>query len=174
MNRGHVTAVLIVGVVLFIGVMQSSAQQGNNGQSEVQRGFDIAPVPLNPDGKNRSLVGLGSYYVNGPSDCVGCHTGDTGHLGGGVDFGIVLTRNLTPDAAGEPAGLTLSQFKDVMRYGTDFKGIDPDIGGDPGILIIMPWLAYRHGTDRYLEAIYEYLRSIPCIEGGPGYTSPRC
>ena len=157
MNRPFVNALLVGGVLVFIGVMRSSAQQGNNGESEVQRGFDIAPVHLNLAGKNRSLVGLGSYYVNGPSDCVGCHSGDTGHLGGGVDFDVVLTRNLTPDAAGNPAGLTLSEFKAVMRLGTDFKGIDPNVGGNPGFLIIMPWIAYQHGTDRYLEAIYELL-----------------
>ena len=174
MQQTFVKALLVIAVIVFIGVMRSSAQQGNNGESEVQRGFDIAPVNLDLAGKNRSLVGLGSYYVNGPSDCVGCHTGDTGYLGGGVNFGPVFSSNLTPDAAGNPAGLTLSEFKEVMRFGTDFKGIDPDIAGDPGILIVMPWQAYRHGTERYLEAVYEYLRSIPCVEGGPGYTSPRC
>ena len=35
--------------------------QGDGGESEIQRGFQIAPVPLNLAGKNRSLVGLGSY-----------------------------------------------------------------------------------------------------------------
>ena len=133
MKRNIVNTLLVGAVVLLMGAMQSSAQQGANGESEVQRGFDIAPVPLDLAGKNRSLVGLGSYYVNGPSDCIGCHTGDTGHLGGGQDFGGIFTRK-----------------------------------------VIMPWLAYQHGTNRYLEALYAYLRSIPCIEGGPGYTSPRC
>jgi hypothetical protein len=169
MKRSIVNGLLAGAAVLLMGTIQSSAQQGNSGESEVQRGFDIAPVTLDLDGKNRSLVGLGSYYVNGPSDCVGCHTGSTGHLGGGVDFGVVFTRNLTPDAHGLPAGLTFSEFVQVMRQGTDFKGLFP-----PGPLIIMPWEAYRHGTDRYLEAIYEYLRSIPCIEGGPGQPSSRC
>jgi hypothetical protein len=126
-------------------------------------------VPLNLAGKNRSLVGLGSYYVNGPSDCVGCHGSETGYLGGGNVFGPVQARNLTPDAAGLPAGLTLEAFKQVMRSGTDFKGLFP-----PGPLIVMPWPAYQHGTERWTEAVYEYLSAIPCVEGGPGYTSPRC
>ncbi|HKD60474.1 MAG TPA: hypothetical protein VKB47_08435 [Terracidiphilus sp.] len=43
-------------------------------QSKVQIGFDIAPVPLNLEGKNRHLVGLGSYIVNAQSDCNGCHS----------------------------------------------------------------------------------------------------
>jgi hypothetical protein len=91
------------------------------------------------------------------------------YLGGGRPFGPVFSRNLTPDFAGLPAGLTLEQFKEVLRFGTDFKGIAP-----PGTLIVMPWPAYQHGTERWMEAIYEYLRAVPCVEGGPGHTSPRC
>jgi hypothetical protein len=148
--------------------------QGDNGQSEVQRGFDIVAgmnLPLDLSRKNRSLVGQGSYYVNGISDCVGCHSGPNGYLSGGVNFGPATSRNLTPDAEGLPAGLTKAQFVEVMRFGTDFK---PSVAPPGPTLIIMPWPAYRHGTDRYLDAIYEYLRSIPCLEGGPGQTPNRC
>jgi hypothetical protein len=78
-------------------------------ESKIQRGFEIAPVPLNLEGKNRALVGLGSYIVNGQGDCNGCHSagpqtefvpgsnpyflGQTEkinpatYLGGGRDFG---------------------------------------------------------------------------------------
>jgi len=48
--------------------------QGEDSQSEIQQGFAIAPVPLNLEGKNRSLVGLGSYIVNAQGDCNGCHS----------------------------------------------------------------------------------------------------
>ena len=174
-NRRINIGLALSAVCLLVTVQASSLNgQGNsganNGQSEVQRGFDIAPVELDLAGKNRSLVGLGSYYVNGVSDCVGCHTADMGeYLGGGDQFGPVLSRNLTPDAAGRPAGLTLEQFKEVLQFGTDFKGIDP-----PGPLIVMPWPSYRHGTEQWMEAVYEYLRAIPCVEGGPGNDAPRC
>jgi hypothetical protein len=43
-------------------------------ESRIQRGFDIAPVPLDLEGKNRALVGLGSYIVNAVGDCNGCHS----------------------------------------------------------------------------------------------------
>jgi hypothetical protein len=43
-------------------------------ESKIQRGFEIAPVHLNLEGKNRELVGLGSYIVNGQGDCNGCHS----------------------------------------------------------------------------------------------------
>lgn len=43
-------------------------------ESRIQRGFEIAPVPLNLNGKNHALVGLGSYIVNAVGDCNGCHS----------------------------------------------------------------------------------------------------
>ena len=163
-------AAMCLGVVAYVPVVQG---QANSGQSEVQIGFDIAPVRLDLKGKNRGLVGLGSYYVNGPSDCLGCHSGPNGYLSGGVPFGTapnqVFSRNLTPDSNGLPAGLTFEQFEQVIRLGTDFKNLAP-----PGPLVVMPWPAYRHGTDHYVRALYEYLSSIPCIEGGPGSPANRC
>src|ERR1700694_1318577 len=43
-------------------------------KSKVAIGFSIAPVTLNLAGKNKALVGLGSYIVNGQGDCNGCHS----------------------------------------------------------------------------------------------------
>jgi len=45
-------------------------------EAKIEQGFDIAPVPLNLVGRNRALVGLGSYIVNALADCNGCHTRD--------------------------------------------------------------------------------------------------
>ncbi|HZT36427.1 MAG TPA: hypothetical protein VFA28_00915 [Bryobacteraceae bacterium] len=52
------------------------ADEGNNDESKIQQGFAIAPVPLNLAGRNRALVGLGSYIVNALADCNGCHSAD--------------------------------------------------------------------------------------------------
>src|SRR5438128_1959045 len=83
-------------------------KDGNDEASEIKRGFAIAPVPLNLEGKNRALVGLGSYIVNAQGDCDGCHSAGppteflpggnpyfgqpekinpATYLGGGRDFG---------------------------------------------------------------------------------------
>jgi hypothetical protein len=93
-------------------------------------------------------------------------------MSGGNVFGPVLSRNLTPDRFGLPGGLTFAQFEQVIRLGTDFKNLAPTPPGNQ--LIVMPWPAYRHGTDRYVQALYEYLSAIPCIEGGPGIPANRC
>src|SRR6266849_8696019 len=45
----------------------------DEGDSRIQQGLAIAPVPLNLDGKNRALVGLGSYIVNATVPCNECH-----------------------------------------------------------------------------------------------------
>ncbi len=177
---------------LSLAVPRPASAQGNSngnangGQSEVQRGFAIAPVPLNLAGKNQALVGIGSYLVNGLMDCAGCHQVDqylpggdpfqgqptkinqATYLGGGAPFGPFVSRNLTPDQDGLPAGLTYDQFVQTIRMGVDAKANPPDL------LQVMPWPAYRHATDQALRAVYEYLRSIPCLEGGPEAPANRC
>ena len=158
----------------------TSARDGgdDNGESQIQRGFEIAPVPLDLTGKNRALVGLGSYIVNAQGGCNDCHThpayapgGDpfqgqptqinaAEYLAGGRQFGPFTSRNLTPDATGLPAGLTFDQFLNVLHTGND-----PD---NPGQLLqVMPWPVYGNMVDRDLRAIYEYLRAIPPLGDNP-------
>jgi hypothetical protein len=114
--------------------VQAGDDEGDGEQSRIRRGFEIAPVPLNLHGKNRELVGLGSYLVNLGGDCNGCHSAGPAteyakggnpyfkgnpptvvnqatYLGGGRDFGPVapgtpriISRNLTPDRTGRPEG----------------------------------------------------------------------
>jgi hypothetical protein len=50
-----------------------AAAGGDDSESRIQKGFASAPVNLNLTGKNRALVGLGSYLVNTAGDCNGCH-----------------------------------------------------------------------------------------------------
>lgn len=132
----------------------------------------IVPISLNLTGKNQNLAYLGSYIVNAQSGCADCHSCPTyasGHnpylgqskqfnavsyLAGGVPFGGLVSANITPNASGLPAGLTRSAFKSLLR-----TGHDPDVAG--AILQIMPWPVFGMMSDRDLDAVYEYLRSIP-------------
>ena len=64
-------------------------------ESRVHRGFEIAPVPLDLVGKNRNLVGLGSYIVNAVGDCDGCHSAGPATefvMGGNPYFGQKPTK----------------------------------------------------------------------------------
>ena len=160
--------------------------QGHNNdqdrESEIQIGFQISPVKLNLKGKNPALVGLGSYIVNAPAGCSDCHSGpkyDTGppkhnpyppdlgdgqlnsknYLAGGTPFGpSIKSRNITPDATGKPAGLTLEQFETALHTGHDSL--------DGEILEVMPWPYYRFMTGRDLDAVYSYLSAIPSASPG--------
>jgi hypothetical protein len=152
--------------------------------SRIKRGFEIAPVPLSLKGKNRALVGLGSYIVNAVQGCNGCHTdggsayvpGGNPFLGepeqidperylvGGTVFGPFVSRNLRPDATtGLPARLTFEEFRRVMRTGADLKQRPPHVPG-PGagdLIQVMPWPELRNMTDLDIRAIYEYLSALP-------------
>jgi hypothetical protein len=155
-----------------------SPAQKDPEQSRIQRGYSIAPVPLKLRGRNRALVGLGSYIVNAQGGCNDCHTnppyadgGDpylgqpkkinvAGYLAGGTQFGPFVSRNITPDDEGLPAGLTFPEFKKLIRTGIDPDQEHPQISP---LLQVMPWPIFKEMTDRDLSAIYEYLRSIPSL-----------
>src|SRR4026209_503366 len=67
MRHGLAIAVLIVaGVTWAVAV----TAQG----SRIQRGEELAPVPLNMTGLNPALVREGSYIVNAQGGCNDCHT----------------------------------------------------------------------------------------------------
>jgi plastocyanin len=150
-------------------------------QTRIKTGQDILAtmlptMTLNLTGKSAPLVYLGSYIVNAQSACANCHSCPTyaaGHnpyngqskrfnvasyLAGGVKVTgndvVAVSANLTPDASGKPAGMTLADFKTLLR-----TGHDPDMGGAP--LQVMPWPFFGMMSDHDLNAIYEYLRSIP-------------
>ncbi len=102
--------------VAMAGVLISSPRgkaedRGDDSDSRIEQGFEIAPVHLNLEGKNRALVGLGSYIVNAQADCDGCHSAGprtefamggnpyfgqkekvnpATYLGGGRDFGELV------------------------------------------------------------------------------------
>jgi hypothetical protein len=155
---GTLTAIVVIALG---GLMISSPRvQANDGgenndrdrdDSRVERGFKVAPVRLNLEGKDRRLVGLGSYLVNTVAACDDCHSvseyaagrnpyfgqkkkiDPTDYLGGGVDFGPfvpgspdIVSRNLTPDKTGLPeGGHTLAEFRQIMRTGIDLDHLHP-------------------------------------------------
>jgi hypothetical protein len=117
------------------------------------------------------------------------------YLGGGNSFGTfpspgnsvnIISRNLTPDKTGRAeGGNTLAQFMQIMRTGIDLDGAHPNCDAthttncllppfNGALLQVMPWPNFQNMTDRQLTAIYTYLSSVPCLEGGPGEPASRC
>lgn len=169
----------LAGCGLLLALSLTSASQSRPAsdglpKSEIKRGLEIAPVPLNLRGKNRSLVARGSYIVNAQGGCNDCHTnpsyapgGDPfqgqpeevnaeNYLAGGTPFGpVIRSRNITPDSQGKPAGMTLAQFRNTLRTGQDLSD---------ETLQVMPWPVYGKMTDQDIAAVYAYLTAIPHAE----------
>ncbi|MFZ1050219.1 MAG: hypothetical protein WBP65_20715 [Candidatus Sulfotelmatobacter sp.] len=161
---------LLLSAILASANHEPSAEERE--ANEIRIGLAIAPVHLDLKGKDFRQVGLGSYIVNAQAVCAECHscptysTGRNPYLGqpkkwdpadylaGGVPFGPFVSRNITPDSTGKPAGLTRAQFKHVMRTGED-----PENPGE--LLQVMPWPYFQDMTHHNLDAIYEYLSAIP-------------
>lgn len=183
MNRKTlIVPFVLVGLSLGLAALSQEEKRGSGDPEadRILRGFQISPVKVTLRNRDRNLVGLGSYLVNAVGGCNDCHTNPSylpGHdpfmgqpkqvnsahyLAGGQQFGPFTSANITPDENGHPAGLTLAQFKNVIR-----TGHDPDPAAHGALLQVMPWPTYQNMTDNDLRAIYEYLRSIPHAEPGP-------
>jgi hypothetical protein len=92
----------------------------------------------------------------------------------------IITRNLTPDKTGmAEGGHTLAQFKEILRTGHDLDHIHPTCTSalptptpancipppvDGNLLQVMPWPNMQEMSDHDIEALYEYLSAIPCID----------
>lgn len=165
MTRGQKLKALCVTVVcsglamagmLFSSPRGKAEDRGDESNSRIEQGFEIAPVHLNMAGLNPALVGLGSYIVN-TEGCNDCHSAGPAtqyarggnpffgqpkvvntatYLGGGRDFlGVaglanphIISRNLTPTpSTGLPGGdITLERFFEIIRRGTDFDHLHPN------------------------------------------------
>jgi hypothetical protein len=198
-RRLIVTVIVYASVVsgsLLLNVLAGRADDDDN-DPRVAKGFAlVSGLKLNLKGKNRELVGLGSYLVNGVGGCNDCHTnppypagGDptmgqpkkinvAAYLAGGMEFipaspgfHAIVSRNLTPDKTGKPeGGSSFEEFRSILRTGIDPDHAHPEYGP---FLVVMPWPVYQGMIDHDLRAVYEFLSAIPCIEGDPGLPDPR-
>jgi hypothetical protein len=133
-----------------------------------------------------------TIYVNGGTNFgpVGTPTGPLMYAGPDI-ISRNLTPDYTGLPEG---GHTLSQFKQIIRTGLDFDHIHPTCTAaqlaiinapnvttaqlpnciptstnppntpDGSLLQVMPWATLSQMTDHELDAIYEYLSAIPCID----------
>jgi hypothetical protein len=148
-------AMVTAGILITMGMLEPTANAQSGHDSRIEQGLQIGPVPLNLIGKDKNLVGLGSYLVNAVASCNDCHSAGpqsqflpggnpyfgqqptrinpATYLGGGRDFGPVVpnspdivSRNLTPDKTGLPeGGRTYAQFVQELRTGVDLDHLHP-------------------------------------------------
>jgi hypothetical protein len=165
---------------LMVDVAEEAEEDDQHGpelDARAQSGLSIAPVPLNLRGKNKQMVGMGSYLINTVGGCNGCHavnefltggnpylgqprmTDPTAYMAGGVSFGPVISTNLRPVGnTGRPAGLNYQEFVVGLRHGIDFR--------EPGVIQqVSPWPSFKNMTNNDLRAMYEYLSALPAQAG---------
>jgi hypothetical protein len=129
---------------------------------------DNYPVKLN---RATYLNGGQNFGPAGP----GLVTNVSDPLYGGPGLGPnIITRNLTPDYTGNPAGgIDLSKFMKIMRTGHDYDKLHLNcsakvtdkcyfapVNGE--LLQVMPWPKFQNMTDYQLTAIWTYLSTVPC------------
>ena len=100
-------------------------------------GLQMPPAPTLPQGPWLAVVAATNTAWSGP-------------------WGVSFTANLTPDAETGLGKWTAKDFKDTIRTGRH-------LGRGRAILPPMPIPAYSQMTDRDLEAIYAYLRTVPVV-----------
>jgi mono/diheme cytochrome c family protein len=121
------------------------------------------------------LVTRGDYLVNGLMTCGNCHTpkgpkGDIAEraMSGGLAFDEkpfkVTASNITPDKETGIGGWSDAEVKKLMRTGVRPNGVP--------VAVVMPTGFYEILTDRDLDAIVAYLRTVKPIKNkspGPVY-----
>ncbi|HEY6024167.1 MAG TPA: c-type cytochrome [Pseudolabrys sp.] len=125
------------------------------------------------------LVKRGDYLVNGIMTCGNCHTpkGPTGDImdkafSGGLSWDEppfkVTAPNITPDKDTGIGGWTDQQIKTVLRTGIRPNGVH--------VAMIMPTGFYHIMTDRDLDAVVAYLRTLKPVSNkvtDPVYKMPQ-
>src|SRR5262245_31668770 len=79
--RNVLIASCAISTALLLGAGSALADSTTR-NARVRIGLEIAPVALDLRGKNRALVGLGSYLVNATGGCNDCHTSPPYAAGG--------------------------------------------------------------------------------------------
>jgi hypothetical protein len=124
-----------------------------------------------PQVDTNNIIEHGEYVSNAVLECFSCHSASftsndylepsksVGFFGGGnemldpVEGKPVFSANLTMDKETGIGNWTLEEFKNAIRFGQLPEG--------NSLSIVMP--KYTTIEDRDLEAIYEYLKTVPPI-----------
>jgi mono/diheme cytochrome c family protein len=131
--------------------------------------YDI-PYPDLKTSTDSAVIARGSYLVNGPAHCIGCHVssfkefidadaGKTVALKGGVEFkmgpmGSIYPANLTPDPT-----TGIGRYEDGEVFRMMRHAVKPN--GTATMSLLMP---FWNMADEDLVAVVSYLRSMEPVE----------
>ncbi len=155
----------------------ASGKQDGIPNSIIQEGFAISPIPvkqLNLSRKNPAMVALGSYLVNGTSDCAGCHSLPkflpVGGPGSNPAAGDPFQGTLTPPTQ-SVSGRLVANFntQHYLAGGRCFgpfmaRNLTPDVNGLPQGLTLAEFIqVMRTGEDIHCKKD----RTDPICKIGP-------
>jgi len=105
-----------------------------------------------------SLIKKGEAVAQA-GDCYACHTnGDGEKYGGGVPFptpfGIVYSKNISPDKENGIGSYTYEDFSTAVRQGVSKRG---------NLYPAMPYDSFHLVTDEDTKALYAYFQSIAAV-----------
>lgn len=137
---------------------------------------------VRPDGSDP--VALGRYIANAAA-CGDCHTrSEKGRkvgpeFGGGFEFpfpdgSVLRSPNITPSSNGGIGPWSREQFIARFKAAADSSYaphvVDP---AKAALQTVMPWMMYAGMTEQDLGALYDYLRTVPAVDGTVERWSPR-
>ncbi len=129
------------------------------GVSYIQYGLHRSyPIPQGaPNLSLESQIERGRYVATA-SDCVACHTANSGNFAGGLiletPFGNIASSNITSDKETGIGSWTLADFDKAVRHG---------IGSHGYLYPGMPYPAYTKISDEDVVNLWAYIQTIPAI-----------
>ncbi|HEX5313583.1 MAG TPA: c-type cytochrome [Gammaproteobacteria bacterium] len=125
--------------------------------------YPVAKVPPDASPALRREIKKGEYLTK-ISDCMACHTDHdqtsiegkpfAGGLPITTPFGIIYSRNITPDTETGIGAWTFQQFDDAVRYGKSPQGY---------LFAAMPYNYYNAMSRADVLAIWEFLKRVPAV-----------
>jgi hypothetical protein len=168
----------IKAVICYLRSLPPVEQENPESKADFPMNFIVNTIPLkaNP-GKRPDPSDVLAYgrYMTTAAGCRECHTkqekgkqvGET--FAGGFEFNFgngkkVISANITPHPTGI-AGWTKEYFVKRFKSYTDSGYIPPAVDMAKGeFQSVMPWTMYSGMKTGDLEAIYEYLMTVPAKE----------
>jgi mono/diheme cytochrome c family protein len=173
MKKASLVLLVVASAVALLAWQQASGQQK---ESQVERGKYLVtvagcndchtPLKMGPKGPEPDMSRMLSGHPAGfkvPPPVAPVPAGPwmaavtTTMTAWAGPWGVSYTANLTPDEETGTGAWDVNMFIKALRTGRH-------LGAGRPILPPMPWQSYSQMTDRDLEAIFAYLRTIPPIK----------
>jgi mono/diheme cytochrome c family protein len=169
----------IKAVISYIRSLPAIENKTEDSKSDFPMNFIVRTIPQKAEPQNMpspdDVVNYGKYLVNACA-CQDCHTPfDKGkfdmnyRLAGGREFqlpwGKVTSANLTPDPETGIGSWTKESFVTRFKSYVDSNNnpVHTQVGPND-FNTIMPWTMFGGMNESDLNAIYEYLRTLPAIK----------